>query len=81
MFTLLRLILALVFAAIGVAGLLLPILPGWLFMVLAVLVAFPRSWASERVLKIAEPKMPRFTAWLRNNGYGTVRARDTTRVQ
>lgn len=77
----LRLTVALIFAVIGVAGLLLPVLPGWLFMVLAVLVAFPRSWVSERALKMAEPKMPRLIVWLRKHGMGAAPARDTTRLE
>ncbi|HSP35580.1 MAG TPA: hypothetical protein VLU46_14815 [Thermoanaerobaculia bacterium] len=79
MFVILRLTLAAIFAMIGVAGLLLPILPGWPFFGLAVLVAFPRARASERMLLLAEPKLPRLTSWLRKNGFGVVPSRDTTR--
>lgn len=79
MLVILRLTLAALFAMIGVAGLLLPILPGWLFFALAVLVAFPRTRASERMLLMTEPKLPRLAAWLRKNGFGLAPSRDTTR--
>ncbi len=80
MTAILRLTLAAIFALIGVAGLLLPVLPGWLFFVLAVLVAFPRSSFAERVLNASQRKMPRFSAWLRRRGLGKPVASDSSRV-
>lgn len=80
MTAILRLTLAAIFALIGVAGLLLPVLPGWLFFVLAILVAFPRSSFAEWALNASQPKMPRFSAWLRRRGLGKQPASDDRRV-
>lgn len=66
----LRLALALLFAAIGVAGLLLPILPGWLFFVLAFAVLMPRHrWTKAAVAKV-ERRLPRIARFLRWCGIG-----------
>ena len=65
-----RIALAAVFTAIGFAGLLLPILPGWLFFVLAFAVLWPRHrWTAKLVAKI-EPRAPRVAKFVRRLGIG-----------
>jgi uncharacterized protein len=70
MFFLLRIVLGIVFAILGVIGSLLPILQGWIFFLLAALVLFPDSSFAGKVLLKAEPRVPRVVAWLRRIGIG-----------
>jgi len=66
----LRIALGIIFVILGIIGSLLPIMQGWVFFLLAVLVLFPRSrFAVKACLKI-EPRMPRMVAWLRRRGIG-----------
>jgi uncharacterized protein YqgC (DUF456 family) len=53
-----RLILALICIIIGFAGLLLPILPGWLFFGIAALLLFPDAPLAQRTLKKIEDRFP-----------------------
>ena len=69
----LRITLGIVFAILGVIGSLLPIMQGWLFFLLAVLVLFPQSRFAVKALDKVEPRMPRLVAWLRRMGIGTHR--------
>lgn len=66
----LRLTLAVVFLVLGVVGIFLPILPGWLFFLLAAMLLFPRSRFAAKVMQKAEPKLPRVVHWLRRLGIG-----------
>lgn len=66
----LRLFLAVVFVILGIIGGLVPILQGWVFMLLAALVLFPQSRFAVRALDKVEPKMPRLVAWLHRIGIG-----------
>ena len=62
---LVRLLIAEICAIIGVAGLLLPVVPGWLFLFLVPLVLFPNSRLSRWALDHVERRMPRFGHGLR----------------
>ncbi|HVR37841.1 MAG TPA: hypothetical protein VMU84_02010 [Thermoanaerobaculia bacterium] len=62
---LVRISLGVTFTILGIAGSLLPVLQGWIFFLLALIVLFPNSRFAETVLAKAEPRMPRFVAWLR----------------
>lgn len=70
----LRITLGIVFAALGVIGSLLPIMQGWIFFLLAVLVLFPQSKFAIRALDKVEPRMPRLVNRLRRFGIGVHRA-------
>ncbi len=69
----LRISLGVVFLVLGVIGSLLPVLQGWIFFLLAVLVLFPQSRFAVKACDKIEPKMPRMVAWLRRRGIGTHR--------
>jgi uncharacterized protein YqgC (DUF456 family) len=55
---LIRLTLAAVSVAVGVAGLILPILPGWLFFAIAAVLLFPETPFAQRVLRKIEDRFP-----------------------
>ncbi|HEX7153073.1 MAG TPA: hypothetical protein VF618_16420 [Thermoanaerobaculia bacterium] len=67
---LLRMVLGIVFVLLGIIGAFVPIMQGWVFMLLAVLVLFPQSKFAVKVMAKAEPKLPRLCAWLRKLGIG-----------
>lgn len=73
MFYVLRILLGLVFAVLGVIGSLLPIMQGWIFFLLAGLVLFPNSRFAVKALEKIEPRMPRLVARLRRWGIGLAR--------
>jgi uncharacterized membrane protein YbaN (DUF454 family) len=66
----LRITLAIVFLVLGVVGVLLPVLQGWIFFLLAAMLLFPRSRFAVKVMQKAEPKLPRVVHWLRRLGIG-----------
>jgi uncharacterized protein len=70
---LIRITLGIVFLILGVIGGFLPVLQGWVFILLAVLVLFPQSRFAIKACDKIEPKMPRMVAWLRRRGIGTHR--------
>ena len=70
----LRITLGIVFAILGVIGSLLPIMQGWVFFLLAVLVLFPQSKFAIKALDKIERRMPRMVARLRRWGIGVPRA-------
>jgi O-antigen ligase len=72
----LRITLGIVFAILGVIGSLLPIMQGWIFFLLAVLVLFPQSSFAVKSCDKIERKMPRLVARLRRWGIGVPRAED-----
>jgi uncharacterized membrane protein YbaN (DUF454 family) len=78
MLLVLRISLGVVFSILGVIGSLLPIMQGWVFFLLAVLVLFPQSRFAIRACEKIEPRMPRLIAWLRGMGIGTARERRDT---
>jgi hypothetical protein len=65
-----RLSLGVIFTLLGIVGTFLPIMQGWIFFLLAVMVIFPESRFAESVLVKAEPKLPRLVRWLRRMGIG-----------
>ncbi|HEX6098777.1 MAG TPA: hypothetical protein VF432_20850 [Thermoanaerobaculia bacterium] len=72
----LRITLGIVFAILGVIGSLLPIMQGWVFFLLAVLVLFPQSKFAIKSLDKIEKRMPRMVARLRRWGIGVHRANE-----
>ena len=70
----LRITLGIIFAILGVIGSLLPIMQGWIFFLLAVLVLFPQSNFAVKSLDKIERRMPRMVARLRRWGVGVPRA-------
>jgi hypothetical protein len=68
-----RITLGIVFAILGVIGSLLPIMQGWIFFLLAVLVLFPQSKFAIKSLDKIERRMPRLVARLRRWGIGVPR--------
>lgn len=69
----LRITLGIIFIILGIIGGFVPIMQGWIFMLLAVLVLFPQSNFAIRSLDRIEKKMPRVVAWLRKLGVGVHR--------
>jgi uncharacterized protein len=69
---LIRILLGILFTILGVIGVFLPIMQGWVFFLLAFLVLFPQHRLAIKALEKAEPKAPRVVAWLRRIG-GTAR--------
>jgi len=67
----LRMTLGVAFGILGVAGLLLPILPGWIFLLLGFLTLFPRNRFSEKSVDKIERRFPRIGRLLRRLGVGT----------
>ena len=53
-----RLTLAIVSIIIGIAGLLLPVLPGWLFFGIAALLLFPDAPLAQRAIRKIEDRFP-----------------------
>lgn len=87
MLAVIRISLGVVFALLGVVGSLLPIMQGWVFFLLAVLVLFPQSRFAVRACEKVEPRAPRIVGWLRRIGVGVPRVppadpdRDTMRAR
>lgn len=73
----LRITLGIVFAILGVVGSLLPIMQGWIFFLLAVLVLFPQSKFAVKSLDKIEKRMPRMVARLRRWGIGVPRQNES----
>lgn len=69
----LRITLGIVFTILGVVGSLLPIMQGWIFFLLAILVVFPQSRFAVKSLDKIERRMPRMVARLRRWGIGVPR--------
>ena len=55
----LRLTLAIVFTLIGLVGVILPVLQGWPFLILALLMFFPRHRLAEKTLLKIETRVAR----------------------
>jgi uncharacterized membrane protein YbaN (DUF454 family) len=60
-----------------VVGLILPILPGWIFFPVAAILLFPRSRITARTMQTVDVKMPGLASMLRRMGVGA--PRDTMR--
>jgi hypothetical protein len=65
-----RITLGVFLLILAVIGGLVPVLQGWVFFLLALLVFFPKAKFTEKVLVKAEPKVPRVVAFLRRMGIG-----------
>ena len=68
-----RITLGIIFAILGVIGSLLPIMQGWIFFLLSILVLFPQSKFAIKSLDKIEKRMPRMVARLRRWGIGVHR--------
>ncbi|HYH09016.1 MAG TPA: hypothetical protein VEK11_18325 [Thermoanaerobaculia bacterium] len=66
----LRIALGIIFLILAVIGAFLPILQGWVFLLLALLVLFPKSKFAIKACDKIERKLPRMVAWLRRRGIG-----------
>ena len=66
----LRITLGIIFIILGIIGGFVPIMQGWIFMLLAVLVLFPQSKFAIKSLDKIETKAPKIVAWLRRLGVG-----------
>lgn len=64
----LRITLGVVFLILGVIGSLLPVLQGWLFFLIALLLFFPNHPKAESFVAKIEPKFPRLCVFLRRCG-------------
>lgn len=65
-----RVTLGIVFVILGIIGGFVPIMQGWIFMLLAFLMLFPRTHMAEKILIKAGPKLPRTVRFLRKLGVG-----------
>ena len=74
-----RITLGVIFIILGIIGGFVPILQGWVFMLLAALVLFPQSRFAISALDNIELKMPRVVKWLRRLGIGEHDERGTIR--
>lgn len=68
-----RVFLGIVFLILGVIGGFVPIMQGWVFILLAVLVLFPQSKFAIKALDKVEPRLPRLVRWLHRIGVGVHR--------
>jgi uncharacterized membrane protein YbaN (DUF454 family) len=66
----LRIALAAIFSAIGIAGLILPILPGWLFFLFAFAVLAPQHRYTKKWVAWIDQRAPRTARVLRRMGVG-----------
>lgn len=66
----LRLVLGTIFLILGIVGCLLPMLQGWLFLLIAAVLFFPRNRKVESILKKAESRWPRLVGFMRRIGVG-----------
>ena len=69
----LRITLGIIFIILGIIGGFVPIMQGWIFMLLAALVLFPQSKFAIKSLDKIEKKAPRVVSWLRKLGVGVHR--------
>jgi hypothetical protein len=77
----LRIALGIVFAILGVIGSVLPIMQGWIFFLLSILVLFPQSKFAIKSLDRIERRMPRMVARLRRWGIGVHRQTDDKKIR
>ena len=66
----LRITLGIFFVILGIIGGFVPIMQGWIFMLLAFLMLFPKTKMAEKILAKAGPKLPRTVRFLRRVGVG-----------
>lgn len=76
----LRRVLGTIFLILGIVGCFLPILQGWLFLLIAAVLFFPRHRKVESILKKAEPRWPRLVGFMRRIGVGAPHHDSTAEV-
>jgi hypothetical protein len=69
----LRITLGILFTILGVIGSILPVMQGWVFFLLAIMVLFPQSKFAIKSCDKIEGRMPRVVARLRRWGIGVPR--------
>lgn len=77
----LRLALGTIFLILGIVGCFLPILQGWLFLLIAAVLFFPQHRKVESILKKAEPRWPRLVRFMRRIGVGDPEHPSIVRVE
>lgn len=65
-----RIALGVVFLILSVVGALLPVLQGWIFFLLAILMLFPQSRLAIKSVDKIRTRMPRVAHWLHLLGIG-----------
>lgn len=65
-----RFSLGFLFLLLGIIGGFVPVMQGWMFFALALLMFFPDHPRTERAMARLEPKWPRLVGRLRNMGFG-----------
>ena len=65
-----RIVIAVISCLIGVAGLILPVLPGWLFFFVAFAVLAPRHRHTKRAVAWIDRRAPRMAKAIRWMGMG-----------
>ena len=65
-----RIALGIIFLILAVVGAVLPVLQGWVFFLLAVLMLFPQSRLAIKSVDKIRTKMPRVAHWLHLLGIG-----------
>ena len=65
-----RIALGVIFLILSVVGALLPVLQGWIFFLLAILMLFPQSRLAIKSVDKIRAKMPRVGHWLHLLGIG-----------
>lgn len=65
-----RITLGVIFLILGVIGSLLPILQGWIFFVLALLMFFPEHPKATQFVQKIDRKYPKIAMWLTRMGVG-----------
>ena len=68
--TILRLTAGVILLVLGVIGSLLPVLQGWMFFALALLMFFPNHRLAEKAMTRLETRFPRMVGKLRKWGFG-----------
>ena len=66
----LRLTLGVIFLILGVIGSLLPVLQGWIFFLMALLMFFPDHPRAAQLVEKIGKRYPRFAHWLQRRGVG-----------
>lgn len=81
MLVVIRIVLGVFFLILAAIGGLVPILQGWIFFLLAILVLFPKAKFTEKILHKAERKLPRIVRFLRKVGIGQTTNAGTVRTE
>jgi uncharacterized membrane protein YbaN (DUF454 family) len=71
-----RIGLGIIFLILAVIGAVVPIMQGWIFFLLALVMFFPSHPRVEKVVRRIEPRWPRLVRLLRKLGVGEVPSGD-----